>query len=89
MREKKFQNFVDFDFDCEFCGFWVMAARKLAPDWIKNGKIKIYQLWIQFIYYIKLWGQALVVIVIAWVDNIFQKITISEYHFVARLKIIA
>ena len=88
MREKKFQNFVDFDFDCGSCGFWVMAARKLAPDRIKNGKIKIYQLWIQFIYYIKLWGQALVVIVIARVD-IFQKIIISEYHFVARLKIIA
>ena len=39
----------------------------------------------QFKYYMELWGQTLVVIVIAWVD-IFQKKTISENNFVCQSK---
>ena len=39
----------------------------------------------QFIYYMELWGQALVVTVIAWID-IFQKITILENHFLCQTK---
>ena len=64
--------------------FELRLPEKLACDEIKNRKNNK-QLWMQFIYYTQLWLQNVVVIVIAWVD-MFQKITISEYHFVWQTK---
>ena len=40
-----------------------MAPRKLAPDQIKNGKVINWQLWMEFIYYMELWGQIILLFV--------------------------
>ena len=63
---------------------WSYSHLKLAPDPIEIGKIN-YQLWMQIMYYIELWGQSLDVIVITWV-NIFQKKPISELRPFSQIK---
>lgn len=68
------------------CGFWVKAAWKFHPDPIEIGKIN-FQLQMQFICYMELWRQILVIIAIVLVD-IFQKISISEDHFASQTKTI-